>query len=144
VKRAASLVLVTLVLAGSAAAANLPALRSPSGNIRCVYAAKTDPRNQGGLFCTIGRAAYTTSLQHRCTVNDGLDWHGFLLSTRGRGEVVCTGGALWFGTPRAVTVAYGRVWHAGPYACTSRLTGVTCRNGGGHGLFVSRATWRTW
>ena len=133
-----------LVLAGTAGAASLPALRSPSGNIRCVYAAKTDPRNQGGLFCTIGRASYAASLQQRCISKDTVDWHGFMLSARGRGEVVCSGGALWFGTPRTTTVAYGRSWHAGPYTCTSRRTGVTCRNGGGHGLFLSRASWRAW
>jgi hypothetical protein len=30
------------------------------------------------------------------------------------------------------------------FTCSSRATGVTCRNRDGHGLFVARETWRTW
>jgi hypothetical protein len=139
---------VTLV-AGTASAAVVPGLRSPSGNIRCVYAAPTDARNRGALFCTIAHASYAARLQNRCLNPNGeqgagVDWHGFMLGVKGRGEVVCSGGALWFGTPGYRTVSYGRSWHAGPYTCASRPTGVTCTNRRGHGLFLSRESYRLW
>jgi Family of unknown function (DUF6636) len=144
-----SVVLLAAQTAGSAAAARIPALVSPSRNIRCVYAATTDPRNGGGLFCTLGGASYAARLQDQC-LNDhgrqgsGVDWHGFELGARGRGEVVCSGGALWFGSPRYAVLAYGRHRRLGPYTCTSRRTGLTCTNGHRHGLFLSRESWRAW
>ncbi|HZU21009.1 MAG TPA: DUF6636 domain-containing protein [Gaiellaceae bacterium] len=143
--RAAVLVAVAALAAASAAdGVVVPGLVSPSGNIHCVYAARIDRRNQGSLLCTIGHARYSTELQHRCITRATVDWHGWSLSPRGEGSVVCTGGVLWFGTPRYVRVAYGRDWHAGPYTCHSALTGVTCLNRARHGLFVSRASWRVW
>jgi hypothetical protein len=42
------------------------------------------------------------------------------------------------------TLAYGESWQRGPFTCTSRVTGVTCRNRTGHGLFISRQTYRSW
>ena len=42
------------------------------------------------------------------------------------------------------TLAYGKSWQRGPFTCTSRVTGVTCRNRTGHGLFISRQAYRTW
>jgi hypothetical protein len=135
---------VALAAASTASATVVPGLVSPSGNIRCVYAARTDHRNEGGLFCTIGHAGYSAQLQQRCIARATVDWHGWGLSPRGKGSVVCTGGALWFGTPRYARVAYGRDWRAGPYTCHSAFTGVTCRNRAGHGLFLSRESWRVW
>jgi len=41
-------------------------------------------------------------------------------------------------------LAYGKSWRAGTFTCTSQVTGVTCRNRHGHGLFISRRTWRVW
>ncbi len=133
------------LVVGTAGAAVLPALRSPSGNIRCVFASPADDRNGGGLFCTIGHASYAAALQAKCLERGGVDWHGFSLTARGKGASVCTGGALWFRTPHYVTVAYGHTWRAGPYTCRSALTGVTCTTGAGtHGLFISRESWRGW
>jgi Family of unknown function (DUF6636) len=134
---------------GSAAAGRLPGLQSPSGNIRCLYAATTDARNNGGLFCTLGTASYARALQDRCLSangqhGSGVDWHGFTLGAQGRGEVVCSGGALWFGSPRYAVLAYGRSRSLGPYTCTSRRTGLTCTNGHRHRLFLSRESWRVW
>ena len=43
---------------------------------------------------------------------------------------------------KARVLAYGRSWHAGGITCTSRRTGLTCRNRDGHGFFVSRERWR--
>jgi acetylornithine deacetylase/succinyl-diaminopimelate desuccinylase-like protein len=48
------------------------------------------------------------------------------------------------GTQRPVytTLPYGKVWRRGPFTCASRLAGVTCTNTRGHGLFLSRQSWR--
>ena len=45
---------------------------------------------------------------------------------------------------RYVDLPYGRTWRHGAFSCASRVTGVTCRNRAGHGLFVSRQSWRAW
>ena len=141
--RAIAVLLGALTLAGAAFASTVPGIRTPSGNIRCVVPSpRTDPRNHGGLWCRIDRAAYRGTLERGCT--GGLDWHGWVLSGNAAPEPVCSGGALWFGTPRYTTLAYGRTWRRDGYACRSARVGLTCTNRAGHGLFVSRETWRSW
>jgi hypothetical protein len=122
-------------------AAPLPGVRSPSGNIRCVAG--------HSLFCSLQHARYAQTLQDRCLnpngeMGAGVDWHGFELPRTGRGRVLCSGGALWTGTVRYVTVAYGRTWRHGAWTCRSRVTGLTCTNRAGHGLFLSRERWQAW
>jgi hypothetical protein len=143
--RVLAVVCAALVAVATAAAVPLPGIRTPTRNIRCIYAARTDARNPGDLFCTIGTASYAAALQARCLgPNDqGVDWHGFMLPQRGPARIVCTGGALWFGTPRYVILAFGRRWRAGGFTCRSAVTGLTCTRGA-HGLFLSRETWRAW
>ena len=46
------------------------------------------------------------------------------------------------GPVRYVTLRYGRTWRNGAYTCRSRLTGLTCTNRAGHGLFLSRVSYR--
>jgi hypothetical protein len=133
----------TVSAAGRAAALQpLPGFRSPSGNIRCLYV----PGRPRMVLCEIDRSRYSGALQARCMSGAGLDWHGFTLGARGKGTFVCTGGILYdpARTPNYATLAYGTSWRQGGFTCTSRVTGVTCRNRTGHGLFVSRATWRAW
>ncbi len=110
------------------------------------------PRGSGPpalLICSLGHADYGAALQRRCLGPDGMgvDWHGFSLAATGRGRLLCSGGILWSpATQRPVytTVPYGGAWHAGPFTCRSRTTGVTCTNRAGHGLFLARASWRVW
>jgi len=105
------------------------------------------PTAHSYLLCTILRASYVGALQRRCIAPPtGLDWHGFQLPDRGRAHVVCSGGILYDGRDRPVLriLAYGRVWRQGLYTCRSRLTGLTCTTRGGHGLSLSRASWRAW
>ena len=135
-----------LVLTGTAAATPpLPGFRSPSGNISCFLVS-------GGpdlLLCSIAHSSYAAALQARCMHPDGsgVDWHGFALRPAKRGELTCTGGILYNPgkyRPKYVTLPYGKSWHRGAFTCESRRTGVTCRNPGGHGLFISRESWRLW
>jgi hypothetical protein len=40
------------------------------------------------------------------------------------------------------TLRYGRSWNWHGFRCTSRKTGLTCKNLAGHGFFLSRASQR--
>jgi hypothetical protein len=76
-----------------------------------------------------------------------VDWHGWELSPTGKGLVTCSGGILYnpgSQKPTYVNLPYGRTWRQGGFTCLSRITGVTCRNRAGHGLFISRQSWRAW
>jgi hypothetical protein len=145
-KRFFVLPLVLALCSGVAAAARLPGVKTPSQNISCFYVPQR-PTTHGSLLCDIKQAVYTGALQARCIgPPTGLDWHGFTLSDTKRGEILCTGGMMYDArdTPTFVTLAYGKTWRHRGLACTSRVTGLTCTNRFGHGLFLSRASWRTW
>jgi hypothetical protein len=128
-----------LVPAGAGAAKTaFPSFRSPSGNIRCFAGARV-------LHCAIAEADYAKTLQDRCMAGASVDWHGFELAAIGRGLFTCSGGILYdpdTQTPHYPLLAYGRMWGQGGFTCVSALTGVTCHNRAGHGLFISRQSWR--
>jgi hypothetical protein len=136
-------VAIAAVAASSATAGRnvLPGFRSPSGNIRCFVV--TD------LYCSISRADYATRLQARCMRPDGsgVDWHGFTLGASAKGRVHCTSNPpydLGKQRPSYRYLAYGKTFQRGSFTCKSRVTGITCRNRNGHGLFISRQAWRAW
>jgi hypothetical protein len=146
VPRFLTTLLVLAVCTGAAAAARLPGVKTPSHNISCFYVPER-PTTHGNLLCTIRRAAYTGALQARCIAPPtGLDWHGFSLSDTKKAQVLCAAGLMYDGrdTPTFVTLAYGRTWRHRGFTCTSRRTGLTCTSAAGHGLFLSRESWRVW
>ena len=135
-----------LAATGTAAATTpLPGIRSPTGNIACFLVS-------GGpelLLCSIAHSSYAAALQARCMRPDGsgVDWHGFALRPTKSGELNCTGGILYDSgkyRPRYVTLPYGKSWHRAAFTCTSQRTGVTCRNAAGHGVSLSRESYRIW
>jgi hypothetical protein len=140
----ASVVVAAAFAAPSAFARRLPGFVSPSGNIRCFVLVG----HSGDLLCTIAAADYAKTLQARCIDGGaGVDWHGFALRTAGKAALNCSGGIQYDpATDRLPTarLAYGSTWRSDGFSCASARTGVTCRNGRGHGLFVSRASWRGW
>jgi hypothetical protein len=143
--KTALVLVLALAATGSAAAAKtpLPEIRSPSGNIRCLFV----PGHPDVLRCDIGRADYAKALQQRCITRATVDWHGFELPAAGKGAVTCSGGILYSPDtqrPTYTTLPYGRSWSHGVFTCSSRMTGLTCRNRAGHGLFISRESWRAW
>jgi hypothetical protein len=145
-KRLIIVLLVLALSAGVAVAARLPGVKTPSQNISCFYVPQR-PTSHGNLLCNIKQAVYTKALQTRCIAPPtGLDWHGFTLSDTKRGEVLCAGGLMYDGrdTPTFVTLAYGKTWRYRGFTCASRVTGLTCTNARGHGLFLSRQSWRAW
>ena len=126
------------------AVTRLPGIRSPSGNIKCLFV----PGRPSMLLCTIARADYARKLTAYCgSPPIGVDWAGFTLTATGKGSVSCSGGVLYdpdTQRPTYVTLPYGKSWRHGAFTCSSRASGVTCRSRAGHGLFVSRQTWRSW
>ena len=101
--------------------------KSPTGNIICMYMAPTNLAQPGKSFV-------------RCDV---------LQTTRGRSrsaQLEPRGRASFFeasdaagGTPQPA-LAYGRTISKGPFRCTSRVSGMTCRSvRSGHGFRVSRS-----
>lgn len=137
--RRARTVLVTCVLAAalttglSAADAMADAFfHAPSRNISCVVGG-------GSARCDI--ASHTWRITRRpagCHLDFG---NGFTLARRGsRGQVSCAGDTL-IGS-RGTTLRYGRRITRTGITCTSRSSGMTCRNGRGHGFFVSRQSYR--
>ena len=139
------LCLVLALAFGSASPASssqvLPGFRSPSGNIKCLYM----PRF-GFVYCSIAKADYSRKLIAYCAQPKiGVDWAGFTLGKKGKGSVECSGGAMYDPStqhPSFVTLAYGKTWKRSVFTCWSRVTGVTCKSPSGHGLFVSRQSWR--
>jgi len=139
-------VVALLALAAPAAAAKtpLPGIRTPSGNISCFYV----PGRPAVIQCLIKQAAYAEKLVDYCgSPPIQVDWGGFSLGPTRKGGVTCTGGVLYDpDTQRLVfaTLPYGKTWRRGVFACTSRVTGLTCTSRTGHGLFISRESWRGW
>ena len=92
------------------------------------------------------QASYRKKLEAYCAAPPiGVDWGGFSLGLTKKGSVSCTGGVLYSpDTQRLafVTLPYGKSWHQGVFTCTSRASGLTCTNRTGHGLFISRESWR--
>src|SRR5881275_2084657 len=89
-----ALMLAVLALAGTAAAAPLPGVKTPTGNIRCFYV-PIKPTTHGTLLCHLKRADYARVAQEKCMARSGLDWHGFALPWNGRGDLACSGGILY-------------------------------------------------
>jgi hypothetical protein len=150
--RATVLLIVGLTAAAFAVTANgaapkpIPGIRSPSGNIRCLYVPPPHGSTVSALLCSIAHASYAAELQHQCSAMPaGVDWHGFELTATRKGAVTCSGGILYDPSterPAYSTLGYGMTWRHGPYTCASRVTGITCTTSRGHGLFISRHSWR--
>jgi hypothetical protein len=74
----------------------------------------------------------------------GVDWHGFTLGAGQKGLVSCSGGILYTGRPSYAALRYGKSWRQGAFSCSSSVAGVTCTSRSGHGLSLSRQSWRAW
>jgi Family of unknown function (DUF6636) len=129
---------VRALLAAAALALALPAGSSavfvqfqlPSKNIGCAYS--TGPTS---LRCDI-RSGLKPEPRRSCE----LDWTGIAMRPTGRPAPECAGDTALL--PTARVLRYGQTWRRGGFACTSRVTGLTCRNRSGRGFFLSRTGWR--
>jgi hypothetical protein len=135
-----------LVAVSTSVAARLPGVKTPTRNISCFYV-PIKPTAKGNLLCDIKQSSYSRAEQAGCQARTGLDWHGFELPWNKKALPSCTGGVLYDigrDTPTFIVLAYGHTWRSHGFTCTSRVTGLTCTNGHGHGLFLSRASRRLW
>ena len=123
--------------------AALPGVVTPSGNIHCFYV----PAKPAHLLCDIHRASYSHREQDGCQARSGLDWHGWEVYATRSAAPVCSGGILYNSNrdkPVFRRLPYGKTWHFGAFTCVSRITGLTCTSSSGHGIFLSRQSWRAW
>ena len=135
--------LVALASLGLAAGANaiapdtLVQLSSPTGKIGCLATNMDGPFS---LRCDVANPTYTRPARARsCPADFGEYGDSFTLGARSRAVWTCHGDtALRAGQPGFITLRYGRTWAWGPFRCTMRTTGITCRNSAGRGFQLSR------
>jgi hypothetical protein len=122
---AVATVLGALLAAGPASAA--VSFHSPSGNIRCLIAAKTYTR------CDVTHRDWRPPPKPRSCE---FDWGNTLeVGLRGRGRFGCVSDAI---DPGRV-LAYGESIARGRFRCRSRRSGMRCTNTrNGHGFALSR------
>lgn len=108
------------LLAAPAPAATMSGFWMPSKQIACAYIPKDDDIPE----------------QLRCDMfflND----RAMLLQTTGKARKIRITDTI--ADPKNPVLAYGKRWRRGPFRCTSRRTGLTCRHrANGHGFFISR------
>lgn len=134
-----ALIVVSAVAAASAQATRvapsvkLASFRTPSKNIACLY------RSAGpaGIRCDIFSKLRPPPSKGRCT--EGV-WSAVTMTRTGKAYPICISDTVY--NPKAPILAYGRSWEVGGFVCSSKRTGLTCRNLRGHGFFLSRQSWR--
>ncbi|MFL5847136.1 MAG: DUF6636 domain-containing protein [Solirubrobacteraceae bacterium] len=115
----------------AAAPASAPAasggFQSPSGNIGCYV-------SPSGARCDIARHDWATPAEPAgCDLDFG---GGLAVGKKGRGGFFCAGDTTLHAGP---ALPYGSSRSAGRFTCTSRSSGMTCRNRrNGHGFTLSR------
>jgi hypothetical protein len=118
-------------------AADPPTYRivSPSGNISC-HAMVSGPRN-GLMRCTLMRTAKVVPRPASAGIE--CNWEGgrlFSLGETGVGKRDAWCDDFSVNKP-PIRLAYGRVWHRGPFSCLSSQIALLCTNAEGHGLLLS-------
>jgi Family of unknown function (DUF6636) len=126
--------MAALIFAAPALALNAKTFRTPSKNIACAYY----PVSITGR--AVFRCDLLSGLKPRPARHCDVDWTGASMGPRGKAGPTCAGDTVY--ERRAPILAYGRTWSYGGISCTSRATGLTCRNRDGHGFFLSRQSWR--
>jgi hypothetical protein len=118
-------VALSAALAAPAAARIYKPFNTPSGKISCAYFSypELEPAAGPAIRCDL------------LFLND----RAVYLGLKGKAQKVHVTDAV--GNPRARKLAYGTSTSFGRFTCTSRTTGLTCRNrSSGHGFTVSRAS----
>jgi hypothetical protein len=107
--------------------------RSPSGNIHCQF---FDGEGGATVRCDVRSMSNRPPPRPK---DCELEWgQAFEISARAtRGERICYGDTVQ--DNRLPVLPYGRSFQRGGIGCASEQSGVTCRNGGGHGFSLSRA-----
>lgn len=125
---------VTLTAAAPAMASSA-SFMSPSGNIGCIVA------SDQGARCDIQNRDWAPGARPKGCPSFTDYGQGLWVTKKGRGHVVCAGDtALSNGGP---VLVYGKSRSVGRYTCTSRTSGMTCRNRRtGHGFRIAKQSYR--
>jgi hypothetical protein len=123
---------VLLALGAAPASARLVMFSSPSHNIGCAMTTRF-------ARCDIENRDWSAPRKPRSC---RLDWgFGLEIGKSGRAGFVCAGDTTI--DPRGRVLAYGTQQIMGRYTCSSRRSGMTCRNRGtGNGFRIARAGYR--
>ena len=130
--------LATLLIAGAPAAfaraETLISFQSPSHNIGCIVGSSS------GARCDIRHRDWSPPTRPKSCPSFTDYGQGLEVGRQGRGRVVCAGDtALTNGR----ALAYGHSHSVGRYTCTSRASGMTCRNRrSGHGFTIAKQRYR--
>jgi hypothetical protein len=105
---------------------------TPSGNIGCGYSSGMGPRS---LRCDIASGLKPRPHRPKGCVN--LAWgDSYTMGVHGRASLTCHGDTVIIKGSKVI--AYGKTWKRGGFVCSSRESGLRCRNASGHGWFLSR------
>jgi hypothetical protein len=109
--------LLLALLVPATASAGIKTFRSPSGQIGCMY--YNDPDVPASVRCDWS----------------GSDDRSVVVERTGAGKRIRVTDTVM--DPGARVLPYGTTRRYGPIRCTSRRTGITCRNRADHGFTVS-------
>ena len=131
--------LLCLTASATVQAAPLKLFHTPSNNIGC---AMSDSKALGaGVRCDIGEHSWPLPPRpktYACTQVDYIS--GLSLGAKGKAQFFCAGDTVMH---QGSVLKYGHHLNDGRFTCWSRRSGVTCHNRhNGHGLFLSRASYR--
>ena len=105
--------------------------QTPSGNIGCAIW----PGKDGELRCDIKELQQSfTAKPDDCEFSWG---SAFELKPLGKGQVICFNDTAF--NSEAIKLEYGKTLNVGGFRCLSEKTGLTCKNGAGHGFTLSKA-----
>jgi hypothetical protein len=122
------------VNAASAAAQDLPAIQTPSHNIFCFASPAMAGQPTAELRCDLQQM---TDRRPPPPANcPGSYGDAFFVDPTGPGHLLCHGDTTM--NPSDPVQAYGTTWNVYGFSCLSQTTGLTCRNGQGHGFSISR------
>ncbi len=128
--RTAIFLLAALTAAPALAQDGFSYFRSPSDNIHCAI---MDLDDYKGVRCDLRDAMITYPRPKDCD----LDWgDAFEVADTGKGAPLCAGDTVE--VPDARVLQYGETISRAGLSCTSRRSGMTCKNAEGHGFTVSR------
>jgi len=125
-----------LLLVPAVSAASPNAFRLPSGNIGCIYS-DASVTGRASLRCDV-RFGLRPVPRARCEQ----DWTGIVFPTASKPRSECAGDTAI--DSRARVIPYGGRWTRGGYTCLSQRIGLRCTRSNGHGLFLSRSSWRVY
>jgi Family of unknown function (DUF6636) len=115
-----------------ARASKIVYFRLPSNNIACAYVTGFGkPFLRCDLF-----SGLEPKPKGKCREGD---WASVSMTKRGKAHPSCVSDSIY--NEHAPFLKYGHTWKHFGFTCKSRRTGLTCKNAGHHGFFLSRQRW---